>query len=59
LVNGPIDGYYIQKEVWNSFNNQFIDDIAHIQMFNFSYVDFSTIHGIKKITLEGLRKYVK
>ncbi len=48
LVNGPNDGYYIQKEVRTSFNNQFISDMAHIQMFNFSYVDSSTIHAIKK-----------
>ncbi len=43
LVNGANDGYSIQKKVQTSFSNQFIDDITHIQMFNFSHVDSSTI----------------
>ncbi len=49
----------IFKMKCTSFSNQFVDDIAQIQMFKFSYVDSSTIQAIKKIKLKGHKKYVK
>ncbi len=39
VVNGPNNGYYVQKEVQASSSNQFIDGIRQIQMFIFSYVN--------------------
>jgi hypothetical protein len=44
LVNGPNDGYFVQMEVQASSNNQFTGDMAQIQMFNFSYVDYFIIN---------------
>lgn len=50
VVNGPNNGYYVQKEVQASSTNQLIADIPQIQMFFFQYANSSNVQAIRKMT---------